>query len=123
MRWGSGLRDRAEILIVFGPLESYLRITGRGYRRTTTGRVRAAQAYCMQAIHHSGRENAMTTTTTTRGAQRATPVTTATGTQEGARWPGTSGVVAGLLMVTGIGWNAGLEARPNLALKQPGCRR
>ena len=26
--------------------------------------------------------------------------------------PGISGVVAGLLMVTGIGWNAGLEARP-----------
>ena len=65
----------------------------------------------MQAIHHSGRENAMTTTTT-RGPQR-TPTTAPTGTHAGTTGsPGTSGVVAGLLMVTGIGWNAGLEARP-----------
>ena len=50
------------------------------------------------------------TTTTTRGPQR-TPTTT--GTHAGTTGsPRTSGVVAGLLMVTGIGWNAGLEARP-----------
>ncbi len=63
----------------------------------------------MKAIHRTGRENVMTTPTT-RGPQR-TPATT--GTDAGsAGSPGTSGVVAGLLMVTGIGWNAGLEARP-----------
>jgi hypothetical protein len=66
----------------------------------------------MEAIHHSGRENAMTTTTTTRGPQR-TPATTSAGTDAGIPGsPGTLGVVAGLLMVTGIGWNAGLEALP-----------
>ena len=65
----------------------------------------------MQAIYHSGRENAMTTTPT-RGPQR-THTTAPTGTHAGtACSPGSSGVVAGLLMVTGIGWNAGLEARP-----------
>ena len=65
----------------------------------------------MPAIYHSGRENVMTTPTT-RGPQR-TPATAPTGTHAGtAGSPGTSGVVAGLLMVTGIGWNAGLEARP-----------
>jgi len=64
----------------------------------------------MKAIYHSGRENAMTTTT--RGPQR-TPVITPTATDAGiAGSPGTRGVVAGLLMVTGIGWNAGLEAQP-----------
>ena len=52
------------------------------------------------------------TTTTTRGPQR-TPTTAPTGTHAGtAHSPGTSGVIAGLLMVTGIGWSAGLEARP-----------
>ena len=52
------------------------------------------------------------TTTTTRDAQRA-PSTTPTDIQAGTIGsPRTSGVVAGLLMVTGIGWNAGLEARP-----------
>ena len=62
----------------------------------------------MPAIYHSGRENAMTTTIT-RGSQR----TPTTGTHADATGsPGTGGVVAGLLMVTGIGWNAGLEARP-----------
>ena len=51
------------------------------------------------------------TTTITRGSQR-TPAT-APGTHADATGsPGTSGVIAGLLMVTGIGWNAGLEARP-----------
>ena len=67
----------------------------------------------MQAVHHSGRENAMTTTTT-RGPQRTLARATATpGINAGTTGsPGTSGVVAGLLMVTGIGWNAGLEARP-----------
>jgi hypothetical protein len=67
----------------------------------------------MQAIYHSGRENAMTTTTT-RGPQGTpTRTTAATATHAGTTGsPGTSGVVAGLLMVTGIGWNAGLEARP-----------
>jgi hypothetical protein len=65
----------------------------------------------MQAIYHSGRENAMITTTT-RGLQR-TPTAAPTGTYAATtRSSGTSGVVAGLLMVTGIGWNAGLEARP-----------
>jgi hypothetical protein len=65
----------------------------------------------MQAIYHSGRENAMTTTTT-RGPQR-TPATAPAGTHAGTTGsPGTSGVVAGLLMVTGIGWNAGLQAQP-----------
>jgi hypothetical protein len=68
----------------------------------------------MTAIYHSARENVMTTTTT-RGPQRApaTAPTAPTGTHAGiTSRPGTSGVVAGLLMVTGIGWNAGLEARP-----------
>jgi hypothetical protein len=65
----------------------------------------------MQAIYHSGRENAMTTTTT-RGPQ-GTPTITPTGTHAGTTGsPRTSGVVAGLLMVTGIGWNAGLQAQP-----------
>jgi hypothetical protein len=65
----------------------------------------------MQAIYDSGRENAMTTTTT-RDPQRA-PTTALTGTHADATGsPGTSGVVAGLLMVTGIGWNAGLQAQP-----------
>ena len=54
------------------------------------------------------------TTPTTRGPQRTpTRATDATGTHAGTTGsPGTSGVIAGLLMVTGIGWNAGLEARP-----------
>ena len=87
---------------------SYQSITRGGDRRTTTGGVAAAEAYRMQASYHSGRENAMTTTIT-RGSQR----TPTTGTHADATGsPGTSGVVAGLLMVTGIGWNAGLEARP-----------
>ena len=65
----------------------------------------------MQAVHRSGRENAMTTTTT-RGPQ-PTPTTAPTSTHPGTSGsPGTSGVLAGLLMVIGIGWNAGLEARP-----------
>ena len=65
----------------------------------------------MQAFHRSGRENAMTTTTT-RGPQR-TPTTAPASTHpDTSGSPGTSGVLAGLLMVTGIGWNAGLEARP-----------
>jgi hypothetical protein len=65
----------------------------------------------MTAIHHSGRENAMTTTTT-RGPQQ-TPTTAPTGIHAGPTdSPGTSAVVAGLLMVTGIGWNAGLQAQP-----------
>ncbi len=55
----------------------------------------------------------MTTTTTTRAPQPAMPVPVPTAaTQSGTGSPGTSGVIAGLLMVTGIGWNAGLEARP-----------
>ncbi len=65
----------------------------------------------MKAIYHSGRENAMTTTTARRSERTrdAAPSGTHAGTTGS---PGTSGVVAGLLMVTGIGWNAGLEARP-----------
>ena len=52
------------------------------------------------------------TSTTARGPQR-TPATAPTRTHAGTTGsPGTSGVLAGLLMVTGIGWNAGLEARP-----------
>ena len=55
----------------------------------------------------------MTTTTTARDRQRTTPVPGSTATiQRTTGSPGTSGVIAGLLMVTGIGWNAGLEARP-----------
>lgn len=65
----------------------------------------------MKAIRYSGRENAMTITTT-RGSQR-TPTTAPTGTHAGTTGsPRTSAVVAGLLMVTGIGWNAGLQAQP-----------
>jgi hypothetical protein len=55
----------------------------------------------------------MTTTTTARDPQRTTPVPgpiATTQTTTGS--PGTSGVIAGLLMVAGIAWNAGLEARP-----------
>ena len=48
------------------------------------------------------------TTTTTRGPQR-TPTSAPAGTTGLTR---TSGVVAALLMVTGIGWNAGLQAQP-----------
>ena len=65
----------------------------------------------MQAIYHPDREKTMITSTT-RGPQQ-TLTTASTGIHAGTTgWPGTSGVVAGLLMVTGIGWNAGLEARP-----------
>ncbi len=67
----------------------------------------------MQAIHHSRREKAMTTTTTARDPQRTTPVPGPTATTAPtAGSPGTSGVIAGVLMATGIAWNAGLEARP-----------
>ena len=55
----------------------------------------------------------MSTTTTARDPQRTAPVPdSAATTQRTAGSPGTSGVLAGLLMVTGIAWNAGLEARP-----------
>ena len=55
----------------------------------------------------------MTTTTTARDPQPTTPVPgPITTTQATTGSPGTSGVIAGLLMVTGIAWNAGLEARP-----------
>lgn len=65
----------------------------------------------MQAICHPDREKTMITSTT-RGPQQ-TLTTASTVIHAGTTgWPGTSGVVAGLLMVTGIGWNAGLEARP-----------
>ena len=65
----------------------------------------------MPANYHSARENVMTTSTM-RGPQR-TPATAPAGPHAGPTGsPGTSGVLAGLLMVTGIGWNAGLEARP-----------
>jgi hypothetical protein len=67
----------------------------------------------MTASYHSGRENAMTTTTTRGPQPTLTRASAATGAHAGtAGSPGTSGVTAGLLMVTGIGWNAGLEARP-----------
>lgn len=55
----------------------------------------------------------MTTTTTARDPQRTTPVPGPTATTAPtAGSPGTSGVIAGVLMATGIAWNAGLEARP-----------
>jgi len=67
----------------------------------------------MRAIHHSRREKEMTTTTTARDPQRTTPVPGPTATaQPTTGSPGTGGVLAGLLMATGIAWNAGLEARP-----------
>jgi hypothetical protein len=68
----------------------------------------------MQAIRDSLREIEMTATTTTeRDVQGRTPLRGRTATTDRAIGSsGTSGVVAGLLMVTGIGWNAGLEARP-----------
>jgi hypothetical protein len=67
----------------------------------------------MQAIHRSRREKAMTTTTTARDPQRTTPAPGPTATTAPAAGsPGTSGVIAGLLMASGIAWNAGLEARP-----------
>jgi hypothetical protein len=65
----------------------------------------------MEGIHHSRREIAMTTTTTAREPQGTAPVAGAA-TQRVTGSPGTSGVIAGLLMVTGIGWNAGLQAQP-----------
>lgn len=65
----------------------------------------------MQAIYRSGRENVMTTTI--RGGPQRACSTAGTGTHAGTTGlPGIGGVVAGLLMVTGIGWNAGLQARP-----------
>jgi uncharacterized membrane protein len=52
------------------------------------------------------------TTTTTHSPQQ-TPATALDDTHAGTTGsPGMTGVVAGLLMATGIGWNAGLEARP-----------
>jgi len=55
----------------------------------------------------------MTTTTTARHPQRTVPVSGPIATTQPATGsPGTSGVIAGLLMVSGIAWNAGLEARP-----------
>lgn len=53
------------------------------------------------------------TTTTAAPNPQPTAFTTSSNIQAGAAGSsGTSAVVAGLLMVTGIGWNAGLEARP-----------
>lgn len=52
------------------------------------------------------------TTTTTRGPQGTTAAGLAGPHAGTAGSPGTSGVLAGLLMVTGIGWNAGLQAQP-----------
>jgi hypothetical protein len=54
----------------------------------------------------------MTTTATARDPQRTPVPRPAAATQRTTGSPGTSGVIAGLLMVTGIAWNAGLEARP-----------
>jgi hypothetical protein len=54
----------------------------------------------------------MTTTTATRSSQSTTSVTSTEIPAGTAGSSGTSGVVASLLMVTGIGWNARLEARP-----------
>ena len=55
----------------------------------------------------------MTTMTTARDPQRTTPAPgPIAATQRATGSPGTSGVIAGLLMVTGIAWNAGLQAQP-----------
>jgi hypothetical protein len=59
--------------------------------------VPAVEACCMQAIRHSRRENAMTTTTTARVPQRTAPVAGAAArTQRATGSPGTSGVIAAL---------------------------
>ena len=52
------------------------------------------------------------TTTTTCDGQQATPAVLPARSQASTTPARTSSVLAGLLMVTGIGWNAGLEARP-----------
>jgi hypothetical protein len=54
----------------------------------------------------------MTTTTAARDPQRTPAPGLIATAQPTTSSPGTSGVLAGLLMVTGIAWNAGLEARP-----------
>jgi hypothetical protein len=54
----------------------------------------------------------MTTTTATRNPRATAPITRSAVQAGTTGSSGTSGVVASLLMVTGIGWNAGLEARP-----------
>ena len=54
----------------------------------------------------------MTTTTNTQDCQHATPAVPPASIRPSRTTTGTSGVIAGLLMVTGIAWNAGLEAQP-----------
>lgn len=54
----------------------------------------------------------MATTTSTRDGQYAAPAVPAASNRASTVQNGTSVILAGLLMVTGIGWNAGLEARP-----------
>jgi hypothetical protein len=91
---------------------SYLRIIRGSYRRTTTGRVAATEACGMKAIRRSSQEKTMTNHTAgfsprSRQARKAAPASYARPVA-----PATSSVLAGLLMATGIGWNAGLEAQP-----------
>jgi len=75
----------------------------------------------MQAIRRSPEENAMTNHAAVLGtyssrAKTGPSATSATSTEAIPApppvAPATSSVVAGLLMATGIGWNAGLEAQP-----------
>lgn len=54
----------------------------------------------------------MTTTTNTTDEQCAKPAVPTASNSAAGTSTGTYGVVAGLLMVAGIAWNAGLEARP-----------
>jgi hypothetical protein len=54
----------------------------------------------------------MSRTTDTNNDQLATPAVPSAISQGPAAPISTSGILAGLLMATGIGWNAGLEARP-----------
>jgi hypothetical protein len=54
----------------------------------------------------------MSGTTATDNAQQATPAVPPASSQASTAPIRTSGILAGLLMATGIGWNAGLEARP-----------
>ena len=54
----------------------------------------------------------MTTTTSTQGGQPAAAAVPSASNPASGTPTGTSGIIAGLLMVAGIAWNAGLEARP-----------
>jgi hypothetical protein len=75
----------------------------------------------MQAFRRSPEENTMTNHAAVLGtyssrAKTVPSATSATSTEAipapAPVAPATSSLVAGLLMATGIGWNAGLEAQP-----------